>query len=453
MIGLPQHDLRRPLTDELHSRPFLPIEAPARVSYFAFLPEQGAERHSPEQDLGHLNALLQHLGAPSVELQDNGRAPLFHLGEFEGGRFKWERHTEFVSFLFAFDRVGDELFGIQNRHVIPEAWIAESRLRTIAATMVEILPAKDEAEAERIAIDTFAPCFQRDSLVVTWVTERSAIAIGDFRIDENGFTRFGVVTRDGQIGPRRTGRVAQRLIEMETYRVMSMLALPLARRLGPDLTAMAGRLTRITRSLANQQAEIGSAGGEPRFNPAEDQATLGSLTSLSADLEKMSAESAYRFNAARAYESIVYERIEALREKQLHSRQSFAEFMARRFAPALRTIRSTEERLKAITARSERAANLLRTRIDVALETQNQQLLQSMDRRADLQLRLQQTVEGLSVVAISYYAVSLAGYVLGPLFKLVGGDKNIAMAVVAVPIIATVYWMVRSVRLHLDKKE
>ena len=449
MIGLPQHDLRKPLTDELHSRPFLPIEAPARVSYFAFLPEQGAARHSPEQDLEHLNALLRHLGATPVEMQD-GRAPIFHLGSFEGGRFKWERHTEFITIMFAFDRGGEELFELQNRHIIPEAWMEESRLRTIAASMVEILPARDEAEAESIAIETVAPCFERDSLVMTWVTERAAIAVADFRIDENGFTRFGVVTLEGQIGPRRTGRVAQRLIEMETYRVMAMLALPLARRLGPELSSLAKRLTQITRGIAESQPETDAA-SKADLDAAADQRTLAALTSLSTDLEKISAETGYRFNAAKAYESIVYERIEAIREKQLHSRQSFAEFMARRFAPALRTIRSTEERLKSITARGERAANLLRTRIDVALETQNQKLLKSMDRRADLQLRLQQTVEGLSVVAISYYAVSLAGYMLGPLFKWAGGDKTLAMAVVALPIIGVVYWMVSRLRKHLEK--
>ena len=46
----------------------------------------------------------------------------------------------------------------------------------------------------------------------------------------------------------------------------------------------------------------------------------------------------------------------------------------------------------------------------IALEAQNQDLLSSMNRRAKLQLRLQQTVEGLSVAAISYYVVGLLGY-------------------------------------------
>lgn len=445
MIELPQHELRAPLTDELHARPFMPLEPPTRVAYFAFLPETGDLRHSAEQDLAHLNALLEHLGEKPVGLQPDGRAPLFHLGEVEGFRFKWERHSEFVTFMFSFERPGDQLFVPQNKHLIPPAWMKESRLRSISSSMVEILPASDAEEAERVAVDTLAPLFYRDSLAFTWVTSRAAAAISDFRIDENGFTRFGVVAIDGQVGPRRLGRVAQRLIEMETYRIMAMVALPLARRLGPELTEIEARLGALTRGIAEAAgAEMGDR------DPLADQKTLTELTSLSADLEKIAGECAYRFGASRAYEQIVYERIEALREQQFGSRQTYAEFMARRFKPALRTVHSAHERLNALSARGERAANLLRTRIDVALETQNQQLLKSMDQRARLQLRLQETVEGLSVVAISYYAVSLAGYVLAPLFALAGGDEKVAKAIVALPIIAAVWWMVRRIRKGLS---
>ena len=98
-------------------------------------------------------------------------------------------------------------------------------------------------------------------------------------------------------------------------------------------------------------------------------------------------------------------------------RQTFAEFMTRRFDPAMRTCRSAEERLADLSARAERAANLLRTRVDVANQAQNVEVLRAMDRRAALQLRLQETVEGLSVVAISYYAVNLAEHVFAPLCR------------------------------------
>ena len=76
----------------------------------------------------------------------------------------------------------------------------------------------------------------------------------------------------------------------------------------------------------------------------------------------------------------------------------------------MRTCVTTESRQATLSLKLSRAANLLRTRVDVELEQQNQELLKSMNARTQMQLRLQSTVEGLSVAAITYYVVSLFGY-------------------------------------------
>ncbi|MGT2466713.1 DUF3422 family protein [Mesorhizobium atlanticum] len=76
-------------------------------------------------------------------------------------------------------------------------------------------------------------------------------------------------------------------------------------------------------------------------------------------------------------------------------------------APAAR-LRSSQANL---SRKLTRATTLLRTWVDVDVEKQNRDLLASMNNRARLQLRLQQTVEGLSVAAVSYYVVGLIGYV------------------------------------------
>ncbi|MEL6978679.1 MAG: DUF3422 domain-containing protein, partial [Pseudomonadota bacterium] len=377
MFETPQHTQRKPLTDELHARPFTPIEPPAQALYVALMPEADQARRSPKEDLAHLNALLAHLGAAPA-MADGDRAPNFYLGAFDGFRLKWERHTEFVSYLFELEGPGPAPFTPRLAEIAPPAWIERASLRIISASVVEIIPATDEDDAQRIATEKLAPHFVRDSLALTWVTERNAIAMGDFRIDAAGFTRFGVVALP-DIGPRRLGRITQRLIEMETYRTLAMIALPVARRLGPELTRLETTLAEVTRSIANDDNARAP-------DPEVERETLATLSALSADLESLAAETAFRFGGARAYETIVYDRIAALREESLRSRQTFEEFMVRRFKPALRTVRSTEERLQTLSIRGERAANLLRTRIDVSLEEQNQQLLKSMDDRAQLQL-------------------------------------------------------------------
>ena len=89
------------------------------------------------------------------------------------------------------------------------------------------------------------------------------------------------------------------------------------------------------------------------------------------------------------------------------SYQRLGVFLDRRFSPALATCAAVADRIAGLALRSERASNLLRTRVDIALEGQNQQLLRSMEASSRQQLTLQQTVEGLSVVAISYYAISI----------------------------------------------
>jgi len=439
MIELPQHDLRQPLTDELHARPFVPIEGPTQVVHLAFLPEAGASRLSPAHDVAHLNALLEHLGATPLSAQDEA-VPNVLLRELDGFHLKWERHTEFISFLFVFEDSGKALFAPKIEFLTPKAWLEESRLRTIAACQVEVLFADSETEVQRLAMQELAPHFAQDTLAMSWVTEHAGVAMCDFRIDGSGFTRVGVVAQNDEIGPGRLGRIVQRLIELETYRILAMSALPTARRLAPELTVIESRLAKTTRSIAEDYSA----------NDADAaRSTLDVLTELSADLEKFSSQTAYRFSASRAYEALVNERIESLRERRLARRQSFKDFMTRRFNPAMRTIRATDDRLNALSARGERAANLLRTRIDVALETQNQQLLESMNERAKLQLRLQEMVEGLSVVAISYYAVNLAVYVLAPVFKILGSDEKLTKALVALPVIAAVWFMVRRVRKGL----
>ncbi|WP_339941395.1 DUF3422 family protein [Undibacterium luofuense] len=104
--------------------------------------------------------------------------------------------------------------------------------------------------------------------------------------------------------------------------------------------------------------------------------------------------------------------------------QTFREFNERRLSPAMATCRTTSARLEAILDRVGRTTMLLSTRVNVTREKQNQQVLKSMDRRATMQLRLQQTVEGLSVAAISYYIVGLVGYAAKGI-KASGRDINL----------------------------
>jgi uncharacterized membrane-anchored protein len=270
-----------------------------------------------------------------------------------------------------------------------------------------------------------------ESLAVARVIDGAAVVAGDFRIDPAGHMRFAVFVRP-DTGARRIGRIVQRLCEIETYRAMSMLGLMRARGLTERLNALDPQLSALVSGLdANDQ-------------PAET--SLHDLLRISAELESLAVQVSFRFAATGAYEAIVTQRIEALREARVQGRQTFGEFMMRRYDPAMRTVKSAETRLRSMSERAMRAAELLRTRVDVERSAQNQKLLESMDRRADLALRLQHTVEGLSVVAVSYYAVSLAAYVAYPVTEGIGLSKGLTMAILTPLVVAGVWLLLRRIK-------
>ena len=428
-----EHPQRLAVTNELHARPFQPVQAPGQVMLIAFKQAESAAKRDPEIDRGHLIALLDRFGVAHP-------APGASHHTVDMGRFvlKWERHTEFVSYTLFREGPGRELFAGDLADHLPDDWLGDAPGKVIAAIQCEIIAAKGQDAARAMLQGELAQEFSAESLAAAWVVNRSILAAGDFRIHEGGYSRFAILVCD-ETGPRRIGRICQRLLEIEIYRTLSMLALPVARQTSQRITEIESELT----AMVSQFAEHTGSG--------TDEQVLASLTELSADIEALAANTAFRFGAAGAYEALVQRRIEVLGEERVDGRQLFREFMLRRYEPAMRTVHAAERRLQDISTRASRIAQLLRTRVNVALEAQNQDLLESMNARADMQLRLQRTVEGLSVVAISYYAVSLAGYLIAPFAESLGLDKSASLALVTIPIVLGVWWFVRRIRAQLEK--
>jgi uncharacterized membrane-anchored protein len=311
--------------------------------------------------------------------------------------------------------------------VFPQDWLDAAPGVRITSALIRVEELADEADIAKKVGDWFVG----ESMAMSSVVEDTCIIGGDFRIDGAGHMRFAVFVRP-DTGPRRIGRVVQRVCEIETYKTMSMLGLARAR-------VLSGRLGEIDTELTCLVDAMGDNSG------AADE-TLHALLKISAELENLMARSSFRFSATAAYEALVHQRIAVLRENRFLGRQTFREFMMRRFDPAMRTVKSTQERLESLALAATRAGELLRTRVDVERSAQNQELLASMDKRADLQLRLQKTVEGLSVVAISYYAVNLVLYAFGPLAARFDIDKPLLAAGSTPLVVLAVWFVVRQIR-------
>jgi uncharacterized membrane-anchored protein len=389
VTGIRDHPLRRVLTDEIHARPFARLVAPQRATHLALFSGEGAA----EADCERVAALCERFGAPPPTADD--RHLMVDLGPLQ---LKWERHTEFSTFTFfqhaaspGFDPLATP-FSAPAINQVPPDWLQSLPGELLVALHLE-MESRESAQRE---VDDLALLFGTDNFAGSLVSDGSAAVWMDFAIHDDGFGR--ILVHDRNLRPLQAGRLVQRLCEIETYRTMSLLALPAARAHGGKLTIAGERLTELT-------ARLSEIAGLP-----DEQILLGDLTRLSAEVEGIAAAVSYRFSAARAYHALVRRRVEELREERLKGLQTVNEFLERRLAPAMRTCEAVMDRLETLSARIARAGELLRTRVDVALEAQNSDVLRSMDRRAKMQLRLQQTVEGLSVAAISYYLVGLIGY-------------------------------------------
>ncbi|EKF20654.1 DUF3422 family protein [Nitratireductor pacificus] len=412
VLGFPAHEGRAGALGEVHARPHALLEAPRLIVQLSFMTEGGSV-----VDQAVLADLSRRLGVAAP--QGHARHHAMRWGK---GTLRWERHTEFSSYQW------DCPLSPRNGKPLEESPFGNGFSppgTAISGTRVEIR--KWSAATERL-IAAFDPA----SLGYSVVEGGRAAVATDFRQDGDGLTRILIL--ENGLSPARIGALSQRLIDIETYRTLAMLGLPLAQSLSPRLRRMEDQLAVLTARMRKRDQH-------------DSQALLSELTELAAGLEADAAASLYRFGASRAYHGIVEERLETLNEAAVSGYETWAAFLQRRVAPAMRTCRSVEERQANLSRKLTRAANLLRSWVDVEVERQNRDLLASMNRRAKLQLRLQQTVEGLSVAAISYYVVGLVGYVAKGAGHGLPGISAETITAAAVPVAVLCIWLlVRRIR-------
>lgn len=388
---LPADDAQRSmLHNEVHARPSARIRLPALVVYVAVLNE-GITR---EQECEHLRRLPGQQALSLEQLQGN-----FLRLRFEGYTVKWERHTEFTRYSIVQPLPAHALLGAGDPElmaalVVAPEWLREIPGRTIAA--IKLAMVHGDLNAPEATMAQARRWFGDHTVVASVMgTNGHSWAVTDFALRDSGFERMLVIAPPST-SETRAGRISQRLLELETYRLMALRGLPVAKSLGPTLAEAERRLADITARMEGKAAS--------------EQELLDTLIALAARIERATAENDYRFSATSAYHTLVRQRLAELREQPVSGTQTLGEFLQRRLSPAIATVAATEQRLASLSERVSRTSALLRTRVDIATEEQNQLLLEKLTRGQELQLRLQTTVEGLSIAAISYYVVSLLAY-------------------------------------------
>ncbi len=316
------------------------------------------------------------------------------------GHLRWERHSEFVSYTLR----------------IP--WDGQAKWPEDLTAPGPLLVAVD--------LRMMAQAAGQSAMVRTSIVDDRAILETNFAADENGFVAMTIINCD--MNQAMAGATVQRVLEIETYRCFALLGLPVAEQSARVMAAIENALPSLMEDM------------DAASSLEDNKDLLERLTCMSLELERNSAATHFRFGATKAYAELVRLRIEALAERPDLDHQSLVAFFSRRFDPAVRTCATCAEREANLARKLTRAAQLLRTRVEIALESQNRDLLATMNDRARLQLRLQQTVEGLSVAAIAYYVASLLHLFLSGIEFFKGAlavDRMTAIAII--PILLVVH--------------
>ena len=408
---LEEHPLRQRLNNEFHARPPIPLVGAMLVSHLVF--KHSATTVQAERD--NLTVLTQAQNCSSIESSDSHMT--LETGAF---RMRWELHTEFSSYTFFRPLVSGEALHQDATafDAVHPDWLGSIPGQLIVAAHLE-LRSTEEISPESV-LANLTPSGR--TMVAAKVADDGAWIFTDFKID-NGFSRFLVLNAN--------------LLEIETYRMMSLLGLPVAKE-------VSRWLYKGEKQLAELMDQIGQA-----RSPDDERKALSILSGLAAEVEHSVARTTFRFGASHAYHGLVMQRIEELRESRISGLPTFYEFMQRRLLPAMNTCEAISRRQEELSARVARNSQLLRTRVDIELERQNQELLGQMNQRASLQLRLQETVEGLSVVVLTYYGSQLVQY-------LAKGTKDLhhlstdVITAISIPVIAgLVFWGTRRMRKKL----
>ncbi len=415
-----QHPLRARILGELHARPTRPLDSPARILHFGFL--AGAAQAEADR-LALTNACVER-GLPGPDAQTRQ----FRL-ELQGGALVWERHGEFITHSWEFAcNESDEPFS-------PSPAALMQKLKMLPQPGPLLVAADLHMVAGDADPGALAKNFGPLQMAVAEANGGRALIATDFAPDTFGFVRIFIANR--AMPPMAAGRLAQRLLEIETYRTLALMGLPEAQRLAPSIRRIEEELPHILAAMTKSQGV------------EANRKLLDELTGLAAELEVGATASLYRFGATRAYDDLVQGRVQAINETPLPDYPSWSGFLTRRLLPAIRTCANTEARQADLSRKLARAAQLLRTRVDTEVEAQNGDLLRQMGERVQLQLRLQQTVEGLSVAAITYYISSVFNHLFEGAEKAgLKIDPTIATAV-SIPFVAAfVGWTVWRIRRH-----
>lgn len=372
------------LNNEWHARPVAQLQTPLRCSHQVFL-----RRGEASASEGLMADFCHSLGQPGPS--KNSR---YHLAQLGSTLVKWEAHTEADSVTCLVPGSGHPLFGETAAQLAPSELLSMFGDDLVCGVHFEVM----QQPWESVDPEQIRGALGSDAIYCSWIGQSKASLWSSFRLDKDGFTRLVLI--DHGLPDHAAGRVLQRLLEIETYRLLMMIALPYARETMGKINSIEARLSPLTEQLAKDSG------------PVDHQALLIELSQMAAEVEHLATTHSYRFAAARAYYQIVEQRVEELREEKIPGQPRYSTFLFKTLQPAKRTCDAADRRIEELAERIARATQLLNSIVAMRQAQQSHQMMESTNRNTETQIGLQKAVEGFSIFVISYYALGLLNYVL-----------------------------------------
>jgi uncharacterized membrane-anchored protein len=413
-FGWTEHDNRWLIHAETHARPVPALAGPATIRRVAFISANGGG------DLARLHGEMAGLARTPDRDLFSVRQLAF---ERDGHDVIWEMHNEFATLTWK------SVLGEPNEWPAGIGLDLHSGLKLVSATRVDVV-GDDTIDPVRLAQ------MAENSLCHSAIYGGQARIATDFVADADRFVSFVVAA--GNCGEQRRGVIVRRLLEIETYRCFVLLGLPVARQAG-------GRVQGYEKGLATAMVEIGEGS-----SPEAHRTSLDALHKLSIEVGRTVEQTAFRFSATQAYGQILAERLVRLGETPIGESTTIQRYLDNRVQPALATCRAMEKRLTDLGTKVQRSIELLNATITVSIQTQNQQVLDTISRTAQSQYRLQGTVEGLSIIAVSYYALGILGYIAEGLHELLPVEKPLVLTILAPLVVFIAFIGIRRLRRSID---
>jgi len=413
--------LRQQISQELHNRPSPKVHVPTSITHMA------VRLLEKDKDLEYQQ--LYYL-CQRYNVNPPSRDANCYYQDFGGFELRWERHLEFSSYSFIRKGLGECLFDGYATEYVPQEWFDNIVGELVSAVNLVICQ-------DNISDLTLSNAFEGHQILGSSVANKRANVYASFRVHSDGFDR--IIIQSDILNSYQAGRLIQRMLEIQTYQMMALLSLPIARSLSPKVAQMENDLVDINQKMASLVEN-------------NDSDMLNKLSCLANNTEQLIADISYRFSATNAYYELVCSRLKQLKETDIEGFERINEFVTRRLSPGIRTCQALSVRLDGLTRRIARASSLLRTRVDLTIEQQNQQLLSAINQRGKVQLRLQQMVEGVSVAAMAFYLMGLLDYLLNALNIFDFQLNKVLIKGFAVPIVLLLTWLFVRLAIRYVKK-